>query len=1235
MTRNIRKIVSIICAVAILLSISVVSFTGSSSALVDVQGDLTKPTMSEEVNLTFQGENRYGIPLGRWQGDVEYVDGYAKVKASTNWIFFGKDGSVGQTTVLHNASNASTALADCYKFINGNAYTISFKYKFLKGATVANRSFSIGLGVDPTKNSCEYQNIFTATGLNIKWEVNGVAQTGTLTEDTDWQTVTISFTAPADGYFGMQRGGSFSGNQYFAIDDFVVQKAAGSYGVTKSTHDMENDTVATNKSGSIGDKFIMNSNAAASIVDSGDAEHGKVLNMTGQRGTFGDTGVISAGKKYYISFDARSTNNDTKNMVLIFAKLAHNNDNTLGSQANPRYFLTSANGQAPSRFNEVKHAFKFYVNGKETTLANFKLTPEWQNFSIVMDFTDSNVVSVMNAVGGTDAGKKLFDEARYFYFGKENSQYDNFEMIGIDPNATPGNAFVEEVVDGKSKYTVLAAGSKYTLTTPANTNSDRGFKCWVDAEGNEIADPNNYIPAKGYNKVTATWTATFVKVTFVDGSTTSAPTRVGVGTKLLPPEKRPDASLFFQGWVDANGKVYTEVPGEDITLYAKYNGTILTFDEIYAPAGEDGTSGNGSLVADPDNAQNSVFKFSSTSSASRMIALAAGDYKDAKKFELKTNTTYTYSIKYKVGAGAEKGSFQLVRGNGIYKSNSLERTELPGVKSVVVSASDTATEWKTLTGTFTIGDSHYLERVHWFYQNNLVLKCHGNFEIYFDDIIISEVLEEAPEGTYAINFKTNGPIVNTIYGYPGEAVTVPTSITNGTSKFLGWYTDKKLTVPYTATEFGNEDVTLYAKWEIAPFVMDLENYDNSGPASRCHLEVDSKGNHYFNWNSDFKPEQSATTMYSQQVNANGQYCTLLPGVEYTVTFKYKLLKGGFTIGVVYNNAGGSWSDRKEGVKPLKISKIDADNWQTGSFTFVANCDDVTNYLNFGVAGMGNCYFDDIVVECSANMINLYSSTIIMLNANGGKAVQPVAGDPGELIGELPTPTRAGYQFEGWYTDEECKTKFTGKTFGEEGCTLYANWILGKFNESFEDYPKTITLAGGYKLYNDTNFKTNFDKKNVHSGDTAIYRSGATAGDKAFTLCRTDALSLTVGKQYTVSFYVKPEKVGQAAGTISLISMDKYASGVNTPSKKEVITTVGELKAGEWQKVSYTFTATDKYIGISTSTGNDLYLDNFTVTLKGYTGTTTGDNSANPMLIVMMIILAAGALTVTGKKVFEK
>ena len=79
-----------------------------------------------------------------------------------------------------------------------------------------------------------------------------------------------------------------------------------------------------------------------------------------------------------------------------------------------------------------------------------------------------------------------------------------------------------------------------------------------------------------------------------------------------------------------------------------------------------------------------------------------------------------------------------------------------------------------------------------------------------------------------------------------------------------------------------------------------------------------------------------------------------------------------------------------------------------------------------------------------------------------------------------------------------------------------------------------------------------------------------------------------------------------------------------------------MKEGEWNHVSYTFTAKTKFIGLSTTANNDMYFDDITVTLKGYTGSaSTGDASVNPIVVLAIIIVCAGALLITGKKVFSK
>ena len=49
----------------------------------------------------------------------------------------------------------------------------------------------------------------------------------------------------------------------------------------------------------------------------------------------------------------------------------------------------------------------------------------------------------------------------------------------------------------------------------------------------------------------------------------------------------------------------------------------------------------------------------------------------------------------------------------------------------------------------------------------------------------------------------------------------------------------------------------------------------------------------------------------------------------------------------------------------------------------------------------------------------------------------------------------------------------------------------------------------------------------------------------------------------------------------------------------------------------------------------MYFDDITMTLYGYTGGSTGDTSVSPLLILAIVIMSAGALLVTGKKVFDK
>ena len=84
---------------------------------------------------------------------------------------------------------------------------------------------------------------------------------------------------------------------------------------------------------------------------------------------------------------------------------------------------------------------------------------------------------------------------------------------------------------------------------------------------------------------------------------------------------------------------------------------------------------------------------------------------------------------------------------------------------------------------------------------------------------------------------------------------------------------------------------------------------------------------------------------------------------------------------------------------------------------------------------------------NAGGVNYYT---ISLDAKGGTLVtESVETDAEGKVSELPTPTREGYTFGGWYTDAACTTAFDITSVVTADITLYAKWTVNKYTVSFE------------------------------------------------------------------------------------------------------------------------------------------------------------------------------------------
>ncbi len=483
-----------------------------------------------------------------------------------------------------------------------------------------------------------------------------------------------------------------------------------------------------------------------------------------------------------------------------------------------------------------------------------------------------------------------------------------------------------------------------------------------------------------------------------------------------------------------------------------------------------------------------------------------------------------------------------------------------------------------------------------------------------------------------------------IVAVPGKPIqNMPANPTYPDQEFVGWYLDKNLTIPLDVNKAPKESCTIYAKWTSEGYHVTFDNYPKEITSSTARLsdrftiitDPEDKNNKVLYYNLQNGTNKTASAVARAMLHNGNQYITVVPEIQYTISFKYKVTeyKEQGLLDFFTSSHNSTWSNYTDQVGNIEING-NTDGWVNAEITipaYIASDDAI--FLSMGLGSDAKIYVDDVVIYSEDNVMNLYDS-VIRFSTLGGNSLPAICGLPGDTI-KLPKATRKGYQFLGWYTDKKLTEPFTATEFTDTNVLLFAKWSLGKYGETFESFPTTVQtlgIHGAYSMYKPG--VEGYDASNVRTGSTSLFRNGASAGIKSFTTTRNAAYQLTPGEEYTITMYVKPTSVGDPTATINLLDMKLY-TGVRSGVISDAICTVGDLKVGEWNKVSYTFIAAQQYLGISTGAGNDLYFDDIEINLVGYTGAQTGDSSVNPIIVLAIALVAAGALLITGKKVFSK
>ena len=236
----------------------------------------------------------------------------------------------------------------------------------------------------------------------------------------------------------------------------------------------------------------------------------------------------------------------------------------------------------------------------------------------------------------------------------------------------------------------------------------------------------------------------------------------------------------------------------------------------------------------------------------------------------------------------------------------------------------------------------------------------------------SELFAKYTGKQYTVTFYSDPDTI-----YTSEIVTYPATAPNITSPtmtgytFLGWFTDKACIYPYDITSPVTKDTALYAKWEINSYQV---TFDSMGGSS----------------------------LDNQQVTHNGTAAT--PSAP---------TKAGYTF--------DGWFTDKD---------------YTKSYDFATPVtDDITLYAKWEIASY-NVNFDSMGGSSLDNQQVTYNGT----------AATPSA------------PTKAGYTFDGWFTDKDYTKSYDFATPVTDDITLYAKWNKipdqQKPNETPADNPST-------------------------------------------------------------------------------------------------------------------------------------------------------------------------------------
>ncbi len=367
------------------------------------------------------------------------------------------------------------------------------------------------------------------------------------------------------------------------------------------------------------------------------------------------------------------------------------------------------------------------------------------------------------------------------------------------------------------------------------------------------------------------------------------------------------------------------------------------------------------------------------------------------------------------------------------------------------------------------GETEYVNGT-WNELNNITLVAKWTANIYtitYDD---TADIKANVVVTFDPNYSGSTATTTTLTN--GQILTYPAIPTRSGYAFVGWYSDSSCTTKYNFNSTISENITLYAKWSAM-----ASSYN-----TREYVDI-------VNYNSS-SSKKTFTASASYSSSPDYYYFTCYISGSYTI---YTARTTGDFYITIYNATQGTTIMSRYNMYSSSSSK---------SASFTANAGDIIyvslyKYSSYNSSGTGTFYVTGANYPTSTATINCNTVEGYVYDTSSTTSTTVIFGSDYTL----PTPTRTGHSFIGWYNGE---TKIeSGDWSIASNVTLTAKWEAGTNTITLNSNGGTVTnttvpvtYGASYTLPTPT--RTGYEFNGWFSGSTQ-YTSGNWTGTSDVTL----------------------------------------------------------------------------------------------------------------------------------------